>query len=66
MNVLRYSLIRNFKLASRIMDSQNFSTSTKANPAVAAVLKLGRLNHVAIATPNLKQATAMYRYICKL
>jgi len=28
---------------------------------IISQLKLGRLNHVAIATPNLKQATAMYR-----
>jgi len=42
-----------------------FSSSASVpadNPKVASLLKLGRLNHVAIATPDLKKATAMYRY----
>jgi len=50
--------------AGKEMGSElGFSSASKANPSLAAVLKLGRLNHVAIATPNLKQATAMYRDI---
>jgi hypothetical protein len=35
--------------------------ASMSNPKVAEALKLGRLNHVAIATPDLKGATAMYR-----
>ncbi|XP_021951025.1 ethylmalonyl-CoA/methylmalonyl-CoA epimerase isoform X1 [Folsomia candida] len=59
-----------FSVFTRVMAStsetqsggQNFSSSaTQANPTLASLLKLGRLNHVAIATPDLKKATAMYR-----
>jgi len=47
------------------IQSHSMSSSSKASPVPDTVsqlaLKLGRLNHVAIATPNLEQATAMYR-----
>jgi len=39
-----------------------FSSSSKATPSInAAAMQLGRLNHVAIAIPDIKKATAMYR-----
>jgi len=35
--------------------------STRPGHATAALLRLGRLNHVAIATSDLPKATALYR-----
>jgi len=44
--------------------TSSLSTKAEANVASAiGALKLGRLNHVAIATPDIKKATAMYRDI---
>jgi methylmalonyl-CoA/ethylmalonyl-CoA epimerase len=41
--------------------SSNTSPLKDADTVNQLALKLGRLNHVAIATSNLEQATAMYR-----
>lgn len=48
---------------ARMAFSTGPESAVKTNQLVNEnILKLGRLNHVAIATPNLEQATAMYRY----
>lgn len=68
MNVLRNAFVVGSKSTVQRVLNQTFPimfSSSSTNPSVSAVpanlLKLGKLNHVAIATPNLDQATAMYR-----
>ncbi|ODM99225.1 Methylmalonyl-CoA epimerase, mitochondrial [Orchesella cincta] len=67
-NLIPRALGLRIKLGQRITTtsykmSSSASSSLKSDPVTAAALKLGRLNHVAIATPNLQQATMMYRDI---
>lgn len=62
--VLRSAIAKEIRTTSFAI--RNVSSSPNANASVKGVeslLKLGRLNHVAIATPNLKKATDMYKNI---
>jgi hypothetical protein len=58
-------------LLSRLRVSVPMTTSllrkygTEASPSTSALLRIGRLNHVAIATSQLAKATAMYRYFSR-
>ena len=54
--------IFSFGRASALGVSQMQRSYSKSGSAVPAALwKLGRLNHVAIATPDLEKSTALYR-----
>lgn len=60
---------RQSSIFTKVMESspgREMSASTSANPAVAAVLKLGRLNHVAIATPGKRISCLLMVFIKKL
>jgi catechol-2,3-dioxygenase len=48
------------------MSAQNFSASTSVSSAAkvpSGVWSLGRLNHVAVATPDLQKSVSLYRDI---
>jgi len=47
----------------RVQALASSARATISNPKLNDLLKLGRLNHVAIATPDLQGATAMYRSV---
>jgi len=67
-NLISRALRLGFKYGERVPAalykmSSSAPLSFKSDPVTVAALKLGRLNHVAIATPNLQEATMMYRDI---
>lgn len=49
------------KLLSGSTTKRSFMTATPED--TVSSLKIGRLNHVAIAVPNMEKATALYRDI---
>ncbi|XP_023343340.1 methylmalonyl-CoA epimerase, mitochondrial [Eurytemora carolleeae] len=53
-------MLRNFQSVFRVLGRQTRQYSVKSDHAVWS---LGRLNHVAIAVPDLEAATALYRDI---
>ena len=60
MSILLQGVLRRAGTISSLMNSTYSTASLSA--AALALLKLGKLNHVAIATSDLTNATAMYRY----
>lgn len=49
------------KLVMRVARSATIRSLSSAASPPASVWSLGKLNHVAIAVPNLESATALYR-----